>query len=100
MNDVIRDILTGVGTAAAVGAFTLIIGIRDNVRKNTQTLYGETGNNGLRKRVMDLERDAKSLNEWKIREDTLEKVEREMLSDSGRRPERLRDKIQHPDLGE
>ena len=98
MVDTLRDILTGVGVAAAVGSFTLIVGMRDAVKKIMQTVYGETGTNGLRGRVGKLENHTKDLNEWKIREETVSEVERELLRDSGRHPERLRDKVQHPDM--
>lgn len=98
MNDAIRDVLTGIGVAAAVGSFTLIIGMRDNIRKMMQTMYGDDGKNGIKGTVLDHGRKIDDLVLWRKREETVTEIEREFLDDLGRRPERLRDRVQHPDL--
>lgn len=96
MNDTIRDILTGIGVAAAVGSFTLIIGMRDNVRKMLQTMYGESGTNGMKGTVSRHDSSINDLLIWKAREETVTEIERELIEDVGRKPGRLRDKI-HPE---
>ena len=85
--------LWSIGSVAAVGAFSLMIAMRDKVNDHDKVIYDRKGENGLIRKTKRLELLLKDLNEWKIAEQTIDAVEKELRRDSGRLPERLRDKL-------
>jgi hypothetical protein len=87
------DLLKGIGSSAAIGCFLLLLGMRDKVADHERELYGKDGKNGHRGDLKVAKAEIAALKEWRTREEAIAQIEEELMKDTGRVPERMRDKL-------
>jgi hypothetical protein len=87
-----KGVMLTLTTAGVMGMLHLTLRMRDDVRdlkRDVGELALDSRDHGERLQILE---------SWKTAEDAVTAIEKEMLRNSDRYPERLRDKL-HPDLG-
>lgn len=94
--EIIKGVMLALSTMAVTGLLALAWKMRDAVRDLMKEI-GMDGRNGLKARASDHEHRIKELEKWRIGEEAVTEIERELMQDTGRRPSRLRDKLHGED---